>query len=225
MFEPLKADPATKKAAIDWLLSHGEVNETSEWTGSALATLKHVGVDYDASYIPQHTRVEVASDEIGRVGDRISAISAIIVAQGPTGRPDRFEFVLPEASFAHMVMGMAIGATPLNRGSFEPDWKDRASTSTYHRLVAEAKDAQEREEARLFALAAHEGYPSLVGRTVRSVDGDPQDPSEYGIVRSISDQGRTYGVVWHGDVTTHAASYHEIEFVAEGDVPLTFTRQ
>lgn len=66
---------------------------------------------------------------------------------------------------------------------------------------------------------------SPIGRTVRAVDGDPADPAEYGIVRSVSDQGRTYGVIWHGDVTAYAASYHEVEFVDDSEVPQTFTRR
>ena len=221
MFDPMHADQATTKTAIDWLLAHGEVNEGYEDTRNALATLMHSGVDYDACGAPQHTRVEVTSDEIGKVGRHIYAINAVIVAKAHPfipGPPARFEFVIPEATFAHMVMGMAIGATPLRRGSFEPDWKARISESYYARLVGEAAQAEQREQARQIALAAR------VGAVVRATGTDPGDVSEYATVTAVQDDGRGYCVIWHGDVTARHADRDEIEFVDEADVPVTFTR-
>lgn len=147
--DPTTVSPEFKRAAIDWVLTHGTCESMTESTSLALARLTVMGVDYDASDMPTFTTVTLDAGDTDNGATYGEAFACRVLPLGSdkdnwraghefwVGKDDLMQVLM-----SNMIMGLISAAETGDAG-----WKARASTSEIARL--ERHREADAERARL----------------------------------------------------------------------------
>ena len=152
--------PEFKKAAIDWLLTVGHCEGRTS-TGSALAALSVSGVDYDASEMPDFTRITTDPGDSFNEATYGEAFAARIYPNNSAdrgkqswARHDDFQFFVGDDDLKRIFLSQIIMGVLTAGDHGDVAWKARANPRAVATLTKIIKDDTERARLQTEALAA-----------------------------------------------------------------------
>lgn len=154
--------PEFKKAAIDWLLTHGTCEAIDDSTGSALARLSVMGVDYEATEMPTFTVAALDAGDSYHEATMGEAFSCRVMPLGfdPSNFREGHTFHVGKDDLMSLLLTNMIVGVINAAETGDSEWKARASQSAVERWERHRDTENERrrraEEARAAKAASNQ---------------------------------------------------------------------
>lgn len=116
---------AFKKAAIDWLLSVGQVSGSRWDTQQALKTLAEKGVDYERSSEPTFDHIGIDPGDSFTDATYAEAVAARIMPVGGDEWRDDLHFFVDPSDWNALVLGAIIRGVVTAGSGGESAWRNR----------------------------------------------------------------------------------------------------
>lgn len=150
MFEQ---SPEFKRAAIDWVLAHGQSESMHHSTREALTDLAVRGVDYEASEVPDFRRVAVEPGDSFTEATYAEAFSCEVYPVDPEQagnqfRYDGYTFYVGDEDMKRIFLHQMIVGVLAAADSGDAEWKARVERLTARITRRAASEGRKQERRR-----------------------------------------------------------------------------